>query len=653
MLRDSPVDRVSRFADSVSASKAAQLLWLIPVVYLAQNLAMPFNHSSEEALMADILRSIRAGELPFRDFIDIYGPLNWIVPGVAYTAAGGKWIAVRAAMIAVQTAVAVASYQLLRRLSSRFHAWIAAAMIVAVFGMAWFLHYAPYAFMQIYPMTLGIIGCLLFRTRSNAVRRSVGVGILVGLALLTKLSAGAFLLAGSLFVCFYLLPPISPIHYREQPSPVAAIQWRIFWVRTLGLVVFGVVFTLFILPHFELGYLLHLSLPLLLLLWCAGLEERKALLRWTSESHLEQLHYRLRHTALVVSACLLTVAGVLLLLWPLGMLGPMFEGLSVVLRHVDYHTPFDAPIFGKPQYRFSQAHWQQLPWLASGLLAVVLLLERSRWSGASRAADSTIHTTTDTTTHTVRRFRLLALFAIAVVAHHVIYPTADLGHLLQSFVPWILLLGLCLHRLEAPMAGASLYVFRAAVGLAVVLWIGAIAELPLDWERYRWRVDDDAGLSQQARYLKLRSEHPHLYDYGDFSSPEFQSGLIETARFLKEHAREGDRVWVLTPYWSLYFFADQPPYGGRYSWLVYSMTLGRLSREGFEVITRNEAGTSLVDPPPRFIVDGPEWASAALRGEFPEIDPWLRTVYRPVLRSGSMTIYARPQAAGAPPAPAR
>jgi hypothetical protein len=528
MGRDSPAERVGRLADSLAARPAAQLLWLVPIAYLVQNLAMPFNHSSEEALLADILRAIGAGERPYRDFIDIYGPFNWIMPSLAYSTGGGRWIAVRIWMIVVQLGVALVSYQLLRRLSSRFYAWIAASMIVALF---------------------------------------------------TKLSAGAFLLAGSLFVCFYLLPPISPIRLRKSAAPVTPLQWKSFSLRCAGLVVFGGVFTRFVLPHYELGYLLHLSLPLLLLLGAAGLEEWRALHDWAPESYLEQLRYRVRHSAIVLASCLATVGIGLLLLWPLGMLGPMVEGLTAVLEQVDYHTPFDTPVYGKPQYRFSQAHWHQLPWLASLALVAVLLLQWRRGAGEAPPRDPTAEL--------LHRQQLLAFFAVTAIAHHVIYPTADLGHLLQSFVPWIGLLALCLSRLEQGRGDSFRLAFRATVGLATVLWIGTIAELPLDLERYRWRLDEGAGLSEHAQYLKLRSDFPRLYDYGDFSSPEFQRDLVDVARFLKEHTAEDDRVWVLTPYMSLYFFADLPMYGEQYRWLVYCMTHGRLTNSSMRIYARS------------------------------------------------------------------
>ena len=588
---------------------------------------MPFNHSSEEALLADVLRALRAGELPFRDFVDIYGPVNWLLPFVAYSLGGGRWIAVRAWMIVVQLAVAVLGYQLLRRLGSRFHAWIAAALTVALFGMPWFLHYAPYAFMHVYPMTLGVLWWLLLRDAGNATRRSLGVGVLVALALLTKLSAGAFLLAGSLFVAFYLLPPVAAVHARAPGQAITSAQWRIFALRVAGLVAYAAVFTLFVLPHYELGYLLHLSLPLSILLVCTGLEEWNALRSWAPESYGEQLRERVRHCLLVLAACAGATGLGLLILWPLGMLWPMVEGLAAILGHVDYHTPFEAPIIGKPQYRFSQARWQQLPWLTSLVLLAAWLRER----GAAAAGDPTARL--------VERHQLLGFFAVTALAHHVVYPTADLGHLLQSFVPWILLLALSLSRIEGGLVGKPLLGFRTAVGVAALAAILAIAELPLDLERYRWRLDEGAGLSQQASYLKLREDFPRLYDYGDFSSPRFQQDLHEVARFLKAHTGAGERVWVLTPYMSLYFFADLPLYGEHYRWLVYCMIHGRLTREGFVSIAGDDAAALLLDPPPRFIVDGPAWASEAVRGQLPELEALLTERYRPVISTESMKVY--------------
>jgi hypothetical protein len=150
-----------------------------------------------------------------------------------------------------------------------------------------------------------------------------------------------------------------------------------------------------------------------------------------------------------------------------------------------------------------------------------------------------------------------------------------------------LLLALCLSRLEQGVAGNFRLGFRATVGIVTLVWIGTIAELPLDLERYRWRLDEGAGLSEHAQYLKLRSDFPRLYDYGDFSSPEFQRDLVSVARFLKEHTAEDDRVWVLTPYMSLYFFADLPMYGEQYRWLVYCMTHGRLTNSSMRIYARS------------------------------------------------------------------
>jgi hypothetical protein len=627
---DSLDGRLSELAARVSGRRASQLLWLIPLAYLLQNLAMPFNHSSEEALLADILRAIHAGELPYRDFIDIYGPVNWILPSLVYGASGGKWIAIRASMVALQLGIAVLGYQLVRRLSSRFHAWLAGLMMVSLFGMAWFLHYAPYAFMLVYPMTLGIIWLLTRRDESNALERTVGAGILAGLAALTKLSSGAFLLAGGLFVCFFLLSPVTPIRCKDRASPSTPAQKKVFVVQIAGLMVFGLVFSLFIRPHYEWGYALHLSLPLMALLACTALEERDQMRIWTPETVLEQLHQRLRHSVLFAAACLGTIVMGLLVIEPFGMLEPMVDGLASVLSHVDYYTPFDSPVIGKPLYRFDRAHWPVLPVLVAVLAVAAFLSCRKRSEHAA-----------DPTGHAVQRLQLLGFFAISVVAHHVIYPTGDLGHLLQSFVPWILLLPLCLFHLEQNFAGRTQQILRAVVALGVVAWTGAILELPIDFERYRWRSQGHAGLAPEADFLKLRSDFPHLYDYGDFSRPQFQKDLIRVSTYLKEQSWSEDRVWVLSPYFSIYFYSGLPMYGGHDRWLYYSMTHGRLSRDGFEAIRTVGEGSGPFEPLPRFIVDSPGAPSAALRGALPELDGLLRDLYSEVLTTENLQVYRR------------
>lgn len=207
--------------------------WMVPIVlffcsifYLGQNIWMPIS-SSDEAQQADYLRAILHGQWPFRDFIDIYGPIHWFLPAWIFRLAGEQWWGVRLGMVGLQLMILFLSYRLVRRYFSEFQAGMVWILQTIILGMPWNLHYTPYAFMSVYVLTLLIMGVFLRQKSifgaSPDLKNSLIAGSLTGITLLIKFNAGLFLMTAGLVVCGFMG---SPLFSGTPNSPSAQINLR-------------------------------------------------------------------------------------------------------------------------------------------------------------------------------------------------------------------------------------------------------------------------------------------------------------------------------------------------------------------------------------------------------------------------------------------
>jgi len=241
---------------------APSLVFLIlpALFYLSQNLYTPVT-SMDEAQQWDYLSRILHGKLPFRDFLDIYGPLNWIPPAVSYLLAGNQWFGVRLWMLLIQLLILGMVYRVVLLFGSRFHASSTFILGLIFVGFHTTQNYTPYAFMHGFPLTLGVLWILAGKNRPKTGGLLLA-GLLTGTAIYLKISSGLFLWLGGLFVLFFS-------QYREKSFPISEassekIPLLLFMGKFILAAVYLAVFTSYILPHYERQYFWHLIWPLAL-----------------------------------------------------------------------------------------------------------------------------------------------------------------------------------------------------------------------------------------------------------------------------------------------------------------------------------------------------------------------------------------------------
>ncbi len=151
-----------------------------------------------------LTRAARAagGELPHRDFEDVYGPGVCLATGAVLRAFGPEILPVRLFLAALKAAAVAATYVVARALVPWPFALAAAAAALVYWGRpAWNLN-TPYA--ALYTMCLSLIALALWLRARDSARAQLAAGFVAGTSVLFKQSLGAMLAGGLLLAAFAL-----------------------------------------------------------------------------------------------------------------------------------------------------------------------------------------------------------------------------------------------------------------------------------------------------------------------------------------------------------------------------------------------------------------------------------------------------------------
>lgn len=553
--------------------------------YLLQGIRLAPNHV-DEGLLLGYLQLLADGGRPYHDFIDIYGLLSWPLPLAAFQLAGQQVWGVRIYVWLVKLAAVGACYLLVGRLVGRRPALLAALWLTLWLGLRWQLLQAPYAFLPALVLSLGAWLFLLRGPFASERLNQAIAAVLTGCTLCVKLNSGAFLLAGALFLLFYVRGAASGAPGAGTRGNDPRTRW---WsaVQLAGLLLVLAAFLLFIRGHFQPGYWLYLVWPLLLV----------TSLGWSQRAPAAEVPGRLlealRFGALSLASALLVLV---CFVGPSSVL-PYLRDTGALLGQLDYASPL--PALGAPgrYVGFNEHYWMQLPWLVT-LVAQLALMRARRAGPVPRELAGSV-----------------VLFAFNLFA---LYSRSDESHVHQASLLGIPTLFVSFELLATSWPPGR-WPRRATLALAVLLSAFAIVSLGVRPSFEPLRADPGDFAAPALRHLKYRhARDPYVRPVSDkLDDWRWDRALDHAAREVDTLTERGEPVLLLSRDELLLFAAQVRPVGGRYRYLYYLVRNAHLGRAGFEALAPPGLLADLLAHPPRVIVAA--YGANELLDAFPEI----------------------------------
>ncbi len=165
-------------------------LFALAMAYLRLGLFIPLEFSDEGMIVYGIWR-VSEGELPYRDFHQIYAPSTFFLGGALFRLFGPDLLVLRYLVLAVKAAICVMVYFGARRLSGRSVSLLVYAVAVVLLGVSWPIVTTPYP--NFFATALCLVGVLLFLGLERRVLWGcVLAGLCLGMAATFKQTTGAF-----------------------------------------------------------------------------------------------------------------------------------------------------------------------------------------------------------------------------------------------------------------------------------------------------------------------------------------------------------------------------------------------------------------------------------------------------------------------------
>ncbi|MCW5890580.1 MAG: hypothetical protein KIT14_08510 [bacterium] len=201
---------------------AGALLALAATAYLAFGLHLGLEWIDEGHIVYPAWRVAR-GELPYRDFQQLYGPSVFVLNGALLRLFGEELAVVRAGLLAVKLLLGALVFVLARDVAGRGLALAVTAAFVVIWGTPIWVFNAPYA--NHYALACQLLAvAVLLRGRARPLVAALVAGVLVGVGMTFKQTAGVF---AAVTVALFLLAPD-----RTQGEPA----WRrlLWWAAVLA-----------------------------------------------------------------------------------------------------------------------------------------------------------------------------------------------------------------------------------------------------------------------------------------------------------------------------------------------------------------------------------------------------------------------------------
>ncbi|MBN1656534.1 MAG: hypothetical protein JXA30_22375 [Deltaproteobacteria bacterium] len=588
--------------------------------YFAQSFRLPPN-TVDGALILGYLEEMCQGGLPYWNFIDLYGPLNWLFPYLFYRLADQQAWGVNLWMIVLKVITIGITLKLVAKLGNIFFALLSAMVSVLLLGQHWQLLNTPYASHTSYPLVLVVWYLLLYAPYARWRINLIVAGLLTAMILWTKINTGVFLLAAGLFYTFYWAPvPVERAGRKQEERNESRGRYRGFRAAQIaGLLAYGIVFLAYISKHFNAMYFLYLGLPLLICLaWTAREIARRHRAEETIAHHLELWLLYLASTLCAWSAFFLAYYG------PKGGLDYLSEQYAI-LTSMHYEQPFLAPGAKSYYQAFSTYYWLQLPWLLTALfLAWLLLYNRLARDPSGQQASRRA------------RIQLSGLWLFYTLHAFVIYPRSDEAHMFQAIIAAVPVLFLLLFHIEKLLVRRRLKLVRSLLAFTV-LWACSTLAIAPNFEVFA--RDNGDWYGERLRYIKFRpkklkgvgSTSNHITDH------DWDIATNRTSICVDLLTRDGDEVLILTSNQLINYQSKTLPFAGGYRYLFYLLINDLLSRRKLEKLVPREIVYRLLHQPPRVIVSA--LGLPPMQRHFPEIITLMDEYYEVVQVYAHKLIY--------------
>jgi hypothetical protein len=614
----------------VTAARRSRLLGYAGLTAVAVVTALYFFQSStlapnqtDEGLILQYIEAMAHGELPFYDFVDAYGLLNWVFPVAFFKAFGDRVWGVRMWMIVVKVITVLACVLLVGGLTGaaskdapadtprpprgRFYTTLAALFTTILLGAQWQSLQTAYAFITVMPLVLFTWYFVLCAPLENP-RANVWVAAaFTTAAIWTKLNTGMFLFAAGLFAYFFWIPVAFHDADEDGSTEVADDAKTRLWLgraRLAGALAYGLLFSFFVRKHFSQWFFLYLVLPLFMSLGWAVQHMTKA---------DEVTAAPVRHVA-PFRAYFLTVgtSSLAILFAYYGKhAGAYARELAGILGAIHYTAPF--PPLGKPgtYIGLNEYYWLQLPWLVTAVFAL--------WLGFGHRMGPLVYGAE----WPARRAKVSALFAFTTLHSFVMYARSDETHIYQALVlvvPALFVVLADLDRFLCAPSPRARFPLRLLVGGLAFLYSLTLAVLPTAEAFQLGRGDWSNPKLDHLKYRRLASPYTREFSPG-LKDRQWDEADDQTAAYVKSLSLPGEEMLLLTANRLVYFNSNTHPIGGRYHFYFYLASVGLLDREGFDKLVPRRVIQDIIDRPPRVIVGAMGWVPLAVM--FPELR-WLR-----------------------------
>jgi hypothetical protein len=174
-------------------------VWLLSAAYLFHGRSAVF-FPLDEGLLAESAQRVLAGQLPHRDFVDVYTGGLSALDALAFRVWGGNLLALRDLLCLVAVLWVPVLYAIAVRVASP---WAAGLAVLA--AVAWSVPYYPLGMPSWYVMFLACVGTLamLWFIESGHRRWLVAAGLAAGAACAIKIT-GVYFIAAALLIFVYL-----------------------------------------------------------------------------------------------------------------------------------------------------------------------------------------------------------------------------------------------------------------------------------------------------------------------------------------------------------------------------------------------------------------------------------------------------------------
>ena len=257
-LRLTPGEAAAVAMPRIWRALAALALVALGVVYFARALPLGLELTENGMILYPSWRVAR-GAVPYRDFVQLFGPSLYYANAAVFAFAGPELLAVRWLVLVLKVVILALAYLCARRVAST--AWALACVVALglVWGTPWWLFNTPYA--NHFALALCLAGVWLsLALPARLVVRSAAAGLCFGAAATFKQTSGLFAL-----MALALALLISP-----TDEPAGGPRWLMGHggrlVRWLALAASAALVVAYFAPGWTAWTLLALALPVAVLL---------------------------------------------------------------------------------------------------------------------------------------------------------------------------------------------------------------------------------------------------------------------------------------------------------------------------------------------------------------------------------------------------